>query len=109
MSTPADLDGLIESLSGTSSRPAGTTAAEGEHLFTTERMVVSPGAGVFRPGEACREGAAIEVGSELGTVGAQQVLSSFAGQIMGVLALDGERVGPRQPIAWLRIDLRIEP
>lgn len=104
VAAPADLDGLIEALSGTAARNAGATAAQGEHLFTTERMVVSPAAGVFSPGEACRDGARIEVGSELGTVGAQQVLSSFAGQIMGVLALDGERVGPRQPIAWLRID-----
>jgi len=108
VNTPADVDGLIEALSGTAVRSSATrssaTAAEGEHLFSTERMVVSPGAGIFRPAEACREGSAIEVGTELGTVGAQQVLSSFAGTIMGVLALDGERVGSRQPIAWLRID-----
>ncbi len=103
VSTPGDLDGLIESLSGT--RPGARTAAlEGEHLFSTERMVVSPSAGVFVPGEMCVEEATITVGALLGMVGAIEVRSSFAGKIKGVLALEGERVGSRQPIAWLRIE-----
>ena len=38
----------------------------------------------------------------LGTVNGQDVVSSFEGRIMGVLAVDGERVTSRQPIAWLR-------
>ena len=105
--TPADLDGLIETLSGAKeSDPAPSTTSgavlEGEHLFATERMVVSPVAGVFSPGDGCEEGAHIRVGQVLGIVNGQEVVSSFEGQIMGVLAYDGERVTSRQPIAWLR-------
>lgn len=105
--TPADLDGLLETLSGsTESDPAASatnsTLLEGEHLFATERMVVSPAAGVFTLGPACVEGGRIDVGQVLGTVNGRDVVSSFEGQIMGVLAYDGERVTSRQPVAWLR-------
>ena len=105
--TPADLDGLLETLSGsTESDPAASatnsTVLEGEHLFATERMVVSPAAGVFTLGPACVEGGRIDVGQVLGTVNGRDVVSSFEGQIMGVLAYDGERVTSRQPVAWLR-------
>ena len=48
------------------------------------------------------DGSVIEVGQLLGTVGSAEVRSSFAGEIKGVLAYDGERVTSRQPIAWLR-------
>jgi len=103
VSTPADLDGLLETLSGTkNSDAAPAPVLEGEHLFATERMVVSPGAGIFEPNEVCSDGTAIEVGQLLGMVGAMEVRSSFAGEIKGVLAYDGERVTSRQPIAWLR-------
>ena len=65
-------------------------------------MVVSPAAGVFTLGPACVEGGRIDVGQVLGTVNGRDVVSSFEGQIMGVLAYDGERVTSRQPVAWLR-------
>ena len=101
--TPADVDGLLETLQGTkTSDAAAATILEGEHLFATERMVVSPGAGIFAPNESCVDGSVIEVGQLLGTVGSAEVRSSFAGEIKGVLAYDGERVTSRQPIAWLR-------
>jgi [acyl-carrier-protein] S-malonyltransferase len=100
VSTPGDLDGLLESLSGSKSSDAGVL--EGEHLFATERMVVSPSAGIFTRSKCCMDGATIGVGEVLGNVGSQEVVSSFAGQIKGVLAFDGERVTSRQPIAWLR-------
>lgn len=103
VSTPADLDGLLETLSGTKTSEAAQPAVlEGEHLFATERMVVSPGAGIFDPNESCIDGTTIEVGQLLGMVGSMEVRSSFAGEIKGVLAYDGERVTSRQPIAWLR-------
>ena len=103
MSTPADVDGLLETLQGSKTSDAATaTVLEGEHLFATERMVVSPGAGIFTPNESCVDGSIIEVGQLLGTVGPAEVRSSFAGEIKGVLAYDGERVTSRQPIAWLR-------
>ena len=97
------LDGLLETLSGTKTSEAAQPAVlEGEHLFATERMVVSPGAGIFDPNESCIDGTTIEVGQLLGMVGSMEVRSSFAGEIKGVLAYDGERVTSRQPIAWLR-------
>ena len=103
VSTPADLDGLLETLQGPKTSDAvQPTVLEGEHLFATERMVVSPGAGIFEPNESCMDGTQIEVGQILGMVGSAEVRSSFAGEIKGVLAYDGERVTSRQPIAWLR-------
>jgi [acyl-carrier-protein] S-malonyltransferase len=100
ISVPDDLDGLLETLAG----PHTTDAAshEGEHLFATERLVVSPGAGVFTPDPVCAADTPIGVGHLLGMVGAMEVRSPFAGEIKGVLAFEGERVTSSQPIAWLR-------
>jgi len=105
--TPAEIDSLLETLAGaketdTAADAAATPLLEGEHLFATERMVVSPAAGIFSLGDGCAEGQRIGIGQVLGTVNGQDVVSSFEGQIMGVLAYDGERVTSRQPIAWLR-------
>lgn len=101
VATPDDLDGLLEELAGPTQAPAASI--EGEHLFATERLVVSPGAGVFTLAVDCEPGREIAAGDLLGTVGTQEVRSSFAGELMGVLALEGERVTSRQPIAWLRV------
>jgi len=38
----------------------------------------------------------------VGLVGEHEVRSPFAGSVVGVLAVDGERVTTSQPIAWLR-------
>ena len=100
VATPDDLDGLLESL--TISPQSHAAELEGEHLFATERLVVSPGAGVISLADGCEAGREIAVGDLLGTVGDQEVVSSFAGEIIGVLAVEGERVTSRQPIAWLR-------
>jgi [acyl-carrier-protein] S-malonyltransferase len=100
IATPADLDGLLEQLAGKPQSGAGVL--EGEHLFATERLVVSPATGVFALGAGVEPGMPIAVGDVIGTVGTHDVVSSFAGEVMGVLALEGERVGSRQPIAWLR-------
>jgi len=78
VAVPDDLDALLESLGGRNT----TEPAEGEHLYVTERLVVSPCAGVFVP--------------------ETDVLSAFAGQLVEFLALPGERVQLAQPIAWLR-------
>ena len=75
---------------------------EGEHLFATERMVVSPAAGVFTPSPDLAPGFALSPGTVLGVVGDQEVRSPFAGTLVGVLAVEGERVTASQPIAWLR-------
>lgn len=103
VSSPDDLDGLLASLSNMAD--SGTpviSGSEGEHLFATERMVVSPAAGIFEPGADLAEGQVIAVGQVIGTVSGTEVRSAFAGEIRGVLAIDGERVTSRQPIAWLR-------
>jgi len=103
INTPDDLDGLVESLSaGSATTATASPAHEGEHLFATERLVVSPAAGVFTPHTAIENGTQIGRGTVLGTVGEVEVRSAFAGEIQGFLALEGERVTARQPIAWLR-------
>jgi [acyl-carrier-protein] S-malonyltransferase len=98
---PDDLDRLIELVAAPESSAIG--AHEGEHLFATERLVVSPAAGIFRPVDDMSEGVPVEPGQLVGTVGEQDVRSPFAGTIMGVLAVQGERVASSQPIAWLRV------
>ena len=100
VSVPEDLDSLLEALAASPSRSA--TAIEGEHLFATERLVVSPAAGIFQSSEGIAAGAAVGVGHLVGRVGDHEVRSPFAGDLMGILALDGERVTASQPIAWLR-------
>lgn len=99
ISTPEELDKLLEWVS------AGSPLAaqhEGEHLFASERLVVSPAAGVFSPVGEVRDGSRIEVGTVLGHVGDSEVRSAFAGVLQSYIAVEGERVTLRQPIAWLR-------
>jgi len=98
VAVPDDLDALLESLGGRNT----TEPAEGEHLYVTERLVVSPCAGVFVPETDVGNGSILRTGSSLGTVGETDVLSAFAGQLVEFLALPGERVQLAQPIAWLR-------
>lgn len=101
VNTPADVDALLESLgSATTAGPA--PVLEGEHLFATERLVVSPAAGFFTPDASITAGTAIQRGSVIGSVGDIEVRSAFSGEVQGFLALPGERVTARQPIAWLR-------
>lgn len=98
VATPNDLDALLESLGGRET----SEPAEGEHLYVTERLVVSPAAGVFVPETAVTDGTVISTGTTIGTVGESEVKSPFAGQLIEFLALPGERVQLAQPIAWLR-------
>lgn len=103
VATPDDLDKLIEWV-GTVNPAASVVAEihEGEHLFAVERLVVSPAAGVFKPTGILVDGLAIEVGDILGHVADHEVRSPFAGILQSYIAVDGERVTSRQPIAWLR-------
>ncbi len=102
VATPEDLDKLLEWVG------AGTVSAashaDGEHLFAVERLVVSPGTGVFAPAGDLQEGALIDVGTVVGHVGDVEVRSPFAGILQSYIALPTERVTNRQPIAWLRTD-----
>jgi len=100
LAVPDDLDRLLELVAG--NRPTEGSALQGEHLFATERLVVSPAAGVFSHPGTPNEGARIETGEVLGRVGSHEVRSPFAGVLQSYLAVEGERVTSRQPIAWLR-------
>ncbi len=100
ISTPEDLDKLIEFVHV--EMPSRPRAIEGEHLFASERLVVSPAAGIFRPSPQIADGSVIEVGSVIGHVGEHEVRSPFGGVLQSYIALDTERVTARQPIAWLR-------
>jgi [acyl-carrier-protein] S-malonyltransferase len=101
VSTPDEVDSLLESIAATPSTPH-LTGHEGEHLFATERLVVSPAAGVFTPDPAIAPGHMIQAGTLVGRVGDHEVRSPFGGSVMGLIAVDGERVTVSQPIAWLR-------
>jgi [acyl-carrier-protein] S-malonyltransferase len=102
VATPDDLDRLLEAVSAVPTTEAGH---EGEHLFATERLVVSPAAGVFTPAGPTPDAgdAEVGVGDVLGKVGEHEVRSQFRGWLMELLAVPGERVTQSQPIAWLRV------
>ena len=100
VSTPEELDKLIEWVNTAS--PSGAAQLEGEHLFAVERLVVSPAAGVFTPLSGIADGTTITVGTVLGHVGDTEVRSPFAGVLQSYIAVNGERITLRQPIAWLR-------
>ena len=100
VSTPDELDKLIDWVNKAAT--TGPAPLEGEHLFATERLVVSPCAGVFVPDTLHPAGTPINVGDLLGRVGDTEVRSPFAGILQSYIAVDGERVTHRQPIAWLR-------
>jgi hypothetical protein len=72
-----------------------------------ERLIVSPGVGVFEPGDFA-EGADVTPGDVVGRIvgpGVQQLVHSpFAGRLMGMLAHAGERLRAGQPVAWLRAE-----
>ncbi len=101
VNTPADIDTLLEAISG-HPPTGGARPLEGEALFATERLIVSPCAGVFTTVDGKVAGSMIEAGRLLGHVAGAEVRSPFAGELQGFLAVDGERVTVSQPIAWLR-------
>jgi [acyl-carrier-protein] S-malonyltransferase len=100
VAVPDDLDKLLSTLS--EPRSADWAHEPGEHLFVTERLVVSPGAGLFRPEPGVGAGTLVEPGTMVGHVGDLEVRSAFAGRLVDVLAVDGERLAPSEPVAWLR-------
>jgi [acyl-carrier-protein] S-malonyltransferase len=100
VAVPDDLDRLLDFVAA--GRTTTSTVLEGEHLFATERLVVSPAAGVFTPVGDLTGGSPITVGQVLGTVSGHEVRSPFTGLLQAYIAVEGERVTARQPIAWLR-------
>ena len=100
VSTPDDLDKLLDWVND--GRSAATSQHEGEHLFAVERLIVSPSAGVFTPLPDVESGARVSIGTVIGHIGPVEVRSAFDGVFQAYIAVDGERVTTRQPIAWLR-------
>lgn len=78
----------------------------GERLDVAERLIISPGVGVYHPleGDLPAEVAAGEVIGHVTVAGDERlpVRSPFPGQLVEVVAWAGERVAHRQRIAWVR-------
>jgi [acyl-carrier-protein] S-malonyltransferase len=108
VSKPADLDVLVEALAGDGPLHAYAGPEQGEHLYTSERLVISQAAGIFQPRPdleqhlADGDGTGVGVGEVVGSVGIEEVRSPFSGSLQGFLAISGQRVLTGQPVAWLR-------
>jgi [acyl-carrier-protein] S-malonyltransferase len=123
VAVPDDLDKLMDHVSGNDEWSASGPDGQGEHLYTSERVVVSPAPGVFEPavrlaalestalaeataapgsGEGAEPGSLLAVGDQVGTVGMTDVRTPFDGILVRWLAVRGERVVEGQPVAWLR-------
>jgi [acyl-carrier-protein] S-malonyltransferase len=115
VSTPDELEAFVASLTSASIE----TEAPLDPLFRmTERLVVSPATGAFRPVEHFasvaptlgggpvdeRVALRVGVGDLVGWAGEFEIRSPFAGSLEGIIVLAGERVVTGQPVAWLRAD-----
>ena len=101
---PNDLDQLLDLIAPTSpTSDKSGIGHEGEHLFSTDRLVVSPSAGIFKPVSNLEIGKKLSNGQLLGHVGNAEIRSPFSGELMGWIALADERLTASQPIAWLRV------
>jgi [acyl-carrier-protein] S-malonyltransferase len=124
--TPDDLDALMDAIAAPETTEADSPALhQGEHLYVSERVVVSPAAGVFDPEatllapgagllpgttggggvatDTSDGGHAIAVGDLVGLVGETEVRTPFSGRVIRWLAAAGERVQEGQPVLWLRV------
>ena len=100
---PSDLDQLLDLIAPTSSTDGTRVSHEGEHLFSTDRLVVSPTAGLFSPVSNLEIGQKVSNGQLLGYVGTVEIHSPFSGELMGWIAVAEERLTASQPVAWLRV------
>ena len=125
ITVPEDLDKLMDAVAGHEVWNARSPAHQGEHLYTSERVIVSPAAGVFEPdaalaalettalaaataapgsGEGAEPGSLLAVGDRVGTVaGTTEVRTPFEGILVRWLAVRGERVVEGQPVVWIRV------
>ena len=123
VAVPDDLDKLMDHVSGNDEWSASGPDGQGEHLYTSERVIVSPAPGVFEPevqlaalestalaeataapgsGQGTEPGSVLAVGDRVGTVGLTEVRTPFHGILVRWLAVRGERVVEGQPVAWIR-------
>ena len=124
LTVPDDLDKLMDTVAGTDEWTATAPGHQGEHLYTSERVIVSPAPGVFEPelrlaalestalaeataapgsGQGSEPGSYLAVGDRVGTVGSTDVRTPFDGILVRWLAVRGERVVEGQPVAWIRL------
>ena len=98
---PDDLDRLLELVAGAGSHHGA--GLRGRAPLRHRAAGREPGGRRLRArSTTCAEGALIDTGQVLGHVGEHEVRSPFAGVLQAFIAVDGERVTSRQPIAWLR-------
>lgn len=123
VAAPADLDKMMDAVAGIDEWSTSAHAHQGEHLYTSERVIVSPAPGVFEPdfqlaalestalaeanaapgsGHGAEPGSLLAVGDRVGTVGLSEVRTPFEGVLVRWLAVRGERVVEGQPVAWIR-------
>lgn len=114
IASPLDLEALMESFIGhaADSRPV-------EHYPMAERLLVAPAAGPFHPAAGLAQsaptltasdeaapdagrGVHVAVGDLVGWAGPCEIRAGFSGILGGILVLEGERVMPGQPVAWIR-------
>jgi [acyl-carrier-protein] S-malonyltransferase len=128
---PDDLDALLDAAAGATPDlwRDEAHAHQGEHLYMSERVVVSPCSGIFAPEESLaapgtgllpgtsgtsgasgvsgeRGGpgtAVVGIGDLVGRVGVTEVRTPFAGKLVHWLSVAGERVQEGQPLVWLRV------
>ncbi len=120
---PDDLDALLDAVAGGHPDDVwhhDAHAHQGEHLYMSERVVVSPCSGIFMPetslaapGTGLLPGTGHEgrgtdpsrvlTGDLVGRVGVTEVRTPFEGEVIRWLSVAGERVQEGQPLVWLRI------
>jgi [acyl-carrier-protein] S-malonyltransferase len=122
---PDDLDALLDSVAGGHAAADvwhhDAHAHQGEHLYMSERVVVSPCSGIFTPeqslaapGTGLLPGTAghpdngtdpshVRTGDLVGRVGVAEVRTPFDGEVVRWLSVAGERVQEGQPLVWLRV------
>jgi len=111
IATPDDLESFAESLAGASA----SEEAETQRFNMIERFIVSAATGPFQPAQEFAAAAPtlgptvapleINIGDLIGHAGETEIRSPFAGTLMGVIVLAGERVVGGQPVAWLRVEV----
>ena len=87
---------------------APTPPVVAEDISLDERLVIAPVTGTFFPAfteVSAEHPGVVAVGDEIGVLvqsgDKHPVISPFTGQLMGMLAMSGERVRAHQPVAWL--------
>jgi [acyl-carrier-protein] S-malonyltransferase len=113
---PDDLDTLMDLVAKPDTHGADAHHHVGEHLYMSERIVVSPAGGIFfpeqtlsapgaglLPGTSSGGSSTIAVGDLIGRVGAVEVHTPFAGEVIRWQATAGERVQEGQALLWLRV------